>query len=98
MGSHALAELISGKQMESIPHLSPISSLTIQLIPLPTPSPHIQLAPRFLEHPAHLFHALERRGLAGGGRLCAGGAGGEEAFDALVLLVGEGADFLADLH
>ena len=50
---------------------------------LPSPNPHIQLAPRLLEHLAHLFHALERGGLAGGGGFGAGGAGGEEAFDAL---------------
>lgn len=57
-----------------------------KLVVLPTTSPQIQLAAHFLIHPAHLFHALKRGGLAGGGRFCAGGAGGDKAFDALILL------------
>ena len=60
--------------------------------------PHVQLAPGLLEHPAHLFHALERGGLACCRRLGTRRAGGDKAVDALVLLAGEGADFLADLH
>src|SRR5688572_32976950 len=63
------------------------SAVSVVLSP---PSPHIQFAPRLLEHLAHLFHALERRGLARRRSLGAGGAGGDKAFDALVLLAGEG--------
>ena len=60
---------------------------------LPPTSAHIQLAAGILEHAAHLFHALDRGGLAGGGGFRAGRAGGDEALDALILLGGEVADF-----
>jgi hypothetical protein len=44
----------------------PLHAISIML---PTARAHIQLAARLLEHLAHLFHALERGGLAGSRRL-----------------------------
>jgi len=56
--------------------------------------------PALLAKPfAHFRHALDRGGAAGGGGFGAGGlARGEEGIRRLVLLGGEVADFLSDLH
>ena len=52
---------------------------------LPTASAHIEFAAGGLEEPAHLFHALERGGLAGLRHFRAGQARFQEAVGGLVL-------------
>ena len=67
-------------------------------IMLPATGTHIEFAAGFLEEFAHLFHAFQGRRLAGFGDFGAGQARRQEAVGGLVLLRGEVAHFLRDLH
>ena len=59
---------------------------------------NVELAAGRVVQRAHLLHSLERRRLAGLGRLRCARPGGDEAFHARILLRRELADLGGDLH